>query len=123
MLQAVTGETRTTRHRVGTTYDSNYEKLLHAVGFRTIDEAITTDLKDAMYNQRTEAKEDEQDAIDAFIKTPTAENRSRLIELKITHKRIENERRKKSLNNRERATDSMTKKQKEVLKDTLEFAK
>jgi len=123
MLQAVVGETRTTRHRVGTTYDSKYEKLLHAVGFRTIDEAITTDLKDAMYNQRTEAKEDEQDAIDAFIKNPTTENRSRLIELKITHKRIENERRKKSLNNRERATDSMTKKQKEVLKDTLEFAK
>lgn len=122
MLQAVVGETRTTRNRVGTTYDSNYEKLLHALGFRTIDEAITNDLKDAMYNQRNEAKEDEQGAIDAFIKNPTTENRSRLIELKITPKRIENERRKKSLDNRERATDSMTKKQKEAMKDTLEFA-
>ncbi|MBP2631566.1 MAG: Tail Collar domain protein [Firmicutes bacterium] len=121
MLQAAVGETRTTRHRVGTTYDSAYERILHAIGFRTTDEAITTDFKNAMYNERNERKNDEQDAIDTFINNPTAENRKRLQKLKITPKRIENERRRKSLNNKEHAIDSMDKKQKSALKDTIEF--
>ena len=39
MAQAWAGVSRTTRHRVNNRYDTTYDKIAHALGFRTTEES------------------------------------------------------------------------------------
>lgn len=122
MLQAIAGETRTTRHRVGSTYEG-WDRVLKAAGFRTIDEAVASDIKTISLTEAERKKNREASAIDAYIEKPTAENLKKLKALKIKPERVQEERRKKRMNNRERTIDGMGKDQQKNLKGLVEYTK
>lgn len=122
ILQAVAGEARTTRHRVGTTYEG-WDRVLKAAGFRTMDEAVASDLRTIALTEQQRKQKREQAAIDAYIEDPTTENYRRLKELKITAKRVQNERKKKKMNNRERTIDNMSNAVREDLSGVIDYAK
>lgn len=86
MLQAVVGETRTTHHRVGTVYDDMYSRVMHALGFRSVDETNNSFVNSYLYKQQKQAQEDRKDAMDAYIRDPSSENRQRMTSLGVTDK-------------------------------------
>lgn len=83
MLQAVVGETRTTHHRVGTVYDDMYSRVMHALGFRSVDETNNSFVNSYLYKQQKQEQEDRKDAMDAYIRNPSSENHQRMVDLGI----------------------------------------
>ena len=81
MLQAVVGETRTTHHRVGTVYEDMYSRVMHALGFRSVDETNNSFVNSYLYKQQKQEQEDRKDAMDAYIRNPSSENRQRMVDL------------------------------------------
>lgn len=86
ILQAVVGETRTTHHRVGTVYDDMYSRVMHGLGFRSVDETNNSFVNSYLYKQQKQAQEDRKDAMDAYIRNPSSENRQRMTSLGVTDK-------------------------------------
>lgn len=86
MLQAVVGETRTTHHRVGTVYEDMYSRVMHALGFRSVDETNNSFVNSYLYKQKKQAQEDRKDAMDAYIRNPSSENSQRMTSLGVTDK-------------------------------------
>lgn len=86
MLQAVVGETRTTHHRVGTVYEDMYSRVMHGLGFRSVDETNNSFVNSYLYKQQKQAQEDRKDAMDAYIRDPSSENRQRMTSLGVTDK-------------------------------------
>lgn len=86
MLQAVVGETRTTHHRVGTVYEDMYSRVMHGLGFRSVDETNNSFVNSYLYKQKKQAQEDRKDAMDAYIRNPSSENRQRMTSLGVTDK-------------------------------------
>lgn len=83
ILQAIVGETRTTHHRVGTVYEDAYSRVMHALGFRSVDETNNSFVNSYLYNQQKQEREDRKDAMDAYIRNPSSENRQRMVDLGI----------------------------------------
>ena len=83
ILQAIVGETRTTHHRVGTVYEDAYSRVMHALGFRSVDETNNSFVNSYLYNQQKQEREDRKDAIDAYIRNPSSENHQRMVDLGI----------------------------------------
>ena len=81
MLQAVVGETRTTHHRVGTVYKDMYSRVMHALGFRSVDETNNSFVNSYLYKQQKQEQEDRKDAMDAYIRNPSSENHQRMVDL------------------------------------------
>ena len=86
ILQAVVGETRTTHHRVGTVYEDMYSRVMHALGFRSVDETNNSFVNSYLYKQQKQEQEDRKDAMDAYIRNPSSENRQRMTSLGVTDK-------------------------------------
>ena len=86
MLQAVVGETRTTHHRVGTVYEDMYSRVMHGLGFRSVDETNNSFVNSYLYKQKKQAQEDRKDAMDAYIRNPSPENSQRMTSLGVTDK-------------------------------------
>lgn len=86
MLQAVVGETRTTHHRVGTVYEDMYSRIMHGLGFRSVDETNNSFVNSYLYKQQKQAQEDRKDAMDAYIRNPSSENSQRMTSLGVTDK-------------------------------------
>ena len=83
MLQAVVGETRTTHHRVGTVYEDMYSRVMHALGFRSVDETNNSFVNSYLYKQQKQEQEDRKDAMDAYIRNSSSENHQRMVDLGI----------------------------------------
>lgn len=81
ILQAVVGETRTTHHRVGTVYEDMYSRVMHALGFRSVDETNNSFVNSYLYKQQKQEQEDRKDAMDAYIRNPSSENHQRMVDL------------------------------------------
>lgn len=88
ILQAIVGETRTTHHRVGTVYEDAYSRVMHALGFRSVDETNNSFVNSYLYKQQKQAQEDKKDAMDAYIRNPSSENRQRMTSLGVTDKTL-----------------------------------
>lgn len=86
MLQAVVGETRTTHHRIGTVYEDMYSRVMHGLGFRSVDETNNSFVNSYLYKQQKQAQEDRKDAMDAYIRDPSSENSQRMTSLGVTDK-------------------------------------
>ena len=86
MLQAVVGETRTTHRRVGTVYEDMYSRVMHGLGFRSVDETNNSFVNSYLYKQKKQAQEDRKDAMDAYIRNPSSENSQRMTSLGVTDK-------------------------------------
>ena len=88
ILQAIVGETRTTHHRVGTVYEDAYSRIMHALGFRSVDETNNSFVNSYLYKQQKQVQEDKKDAMDAYIRNPSPENRQRMTSLGVTDQTV-----------------------------------
>ena len=88
MAQAWAGESRTTRHRVNTRYDSTYDKLVHALGFRSVEESKNAFIMHYEYEQNGKAAQIKREAIQDYIADPSDENRRTINALGITERQI-----------------------------------
>ena len=88
MFQAAVGVSRTTHHRVNTRYDSAYDKIAHALGFRSVEESTNAFVTNYDYEMRTKDKHTKQDAIQSYIDDPSDANRRTLNALGITDRQV-----------------------------------
>ena len=88
MFQAAVGVSRTTHHRVNTRYDSAYDKIAHALGFRSVEESTNAFVTNYDYEMRTKDKHTKQDAIQSYIDDPSDANRRTLNALGIKDRQV-----------------------------------
>ena len=88
MAQAYVGVSRTTHHRVNTRYDSAYDKIAHALGFRSVEESTNAFVMNYDYEMRTKDKHTKQDAIQSYIDDPSDANRRTLNALGIKDRQV-----------------------------------
>ena len=88
MAQAYVGVSRTTHHRVNTRYDTAYDKIAHALGFRSVEESTNAFVTNYDYEMRTKDKHTKQDAIQSYIDDPSDANRRTLNALGITDRQV-----------------------------------
>nr|DAQ88786.1 MAG TPA: hypothetical protein [Caudoviricetes sp.] len=88
MAQAYVGVSRTTHRRVNTRYDSAYDKIAHALGFRSVEESTNAFVTNYDYEMRTKDKHTKQDAIQSYIDDPSDANRRTLNALGITDRQV-----------------------------------
>ena len=96
------------RGRPKTTYDTVKERLIRAAGFRTIQEAEESDAKRIDSSIKKDDAKKRQKAIDAYVDSPTQENRDKLRELRIAPSSVRNAVKNQSLTDYERSRKSMT---------------
>lgn len=123
IAQAIAGESNKTNGRTNTVYDTAYDRVLRAMGFKSVDEAITTDMKAIVSQRKNEKKNARQQAVDNYLKEPTSENVGELRKLGITPKQVNEERKKKSQTGLQRTEESVSKKERRSYKDLYDFAK
>lgn len=109
IYKAYTGKSVGARGRTTTVYDSAYDRILRAIGFRSTDEAIDSDLQEIFYSRREEKRDEKQDAIDRYIQNPTTRNAIRLKELGVRPATVKKERARKAIDRRGRLAATMTK--------------
>ena len=110
-VQAAVGETRTTHHRVGSTYDGMYERILHGMGFRHIDETNTQFINSYLYESSQRQKEDKKFIMDAYLDDPSEENKEQLVFWGISDKQLKQYKENREKSSRDRAVgDDETKK-------------
>ena len=103
MAQAYVGVSRTTHHRVNTRYDSAYDKIAHALGFRSVEESTNAFVMNYDYEMRTKDKHTKQDAIQSYIDDPSDANRRTLNALGIKDRQVKEARIQQERTAKERA--------------------
>ena len=88
IAQAWVGASRTTRHRVNVRYDTAYDKIAHALGFRSVEESKNAFIMNYEYEQKSKLRDIKQDAIQSYIDDPSDANRRIINALGITDKQI-----------------------------------
>jgi hypothetical protein len=88
MFQAVVGESRTTRHRVNARYDTAYDKIAHALGFRSVEESKNAFIMNYEYEQKSKQDHTKQEAIQDYLDDPSDANRRTINALGITERQI-----------------------------------
>lgn len=105
MAQAWAGESRTTRHRVNTRYDTAYDKITHALGFRSVDESNNAFIMNYEYEQKSKQNRTKQEAIQDYLDDPSDANRRTINALGITERQIKEARIQQERTALERATE------------------
>ena len=105
MAQAWAGESRTTRHRVNTRYDTAYDKIAHALGFRSVDESNNAFIMNYEYEQKSKQNRTKQEAIQDYLDDPSDANRRTINALGITERQIKEARIQQERTALERATE------------------
>lgn len=109
---AIAGEALGKRGRKNTTYDTMYERLLRAMGFKSVDESLPVDVQRILSNERKERTSERQRMIDDFIAEPTGEKARKLKEAGITPKQVQAERDKKKQDRAGRLEGGLQKREK-----------
>ena len=105
MAQAWAGESRTTRHRVNARYDTAYDKIAHALGFRSADESNNAFIMNYEYEQKSKQNRTKQEAIQDYLDDPSDANRRTINALGITERQIKEARIQQERTALERATE------------------
>ena len=105
MAQAWAGVSRTTRHRVNTRYDTTYDKIAHALGFRSVDESNNAFIMNYEYEQKSKQNRTKQEAIQDYLDDPSDANRRTINTLGITERQIKEARIQQERTALERATE------------------
>lgn len=108
---AMAGHSEGRRGRTNDTYDTAYDRLLRALGFRSMKESLSSDVSRITTMEKKEASTEKQKAIDDFLEDPSTENARRLQELGIKPQAVETERKKKKETRLERTAGSFSKKE------------
>lgn len=104
-LQAAFGVSRTTRHRVNARYDTAYDKIAHALGFRSVDESNNAFIMNYEYEQKSKQNRTKQEAIQDYLDDPSDANRRTINALGITERQIKEARIQQERTALERATE------------------
>lgn len=123
LYAAGTGESRGKRDRLNDRYVTAWDRILRAVGFRSVDETIPTDMQRIISREKSAATKERQEAQDAYIKDPTSENKQRLKDLGIKEKDVQKEATKKNQTREERTQGTVPKKDKDKYKPLTDFMK
>lgn len=121
IVAAARGYSEGKRGRVNDRYNTFYDRVLRAMGFKSTDERVNSDIDRIVRMRKSEQTSKEQDAIDRYIDEPSAENHKKLQDMGITDKRVETEREKKKQDRRERTSGGMSKKSKPQNERLLQF--
>ena len=89
MAQAMVGVSRTTRHRVKSRYETTYDRIIHAMGFRSVDESNNSFITSYEFDRKDAETHAKQEAIMDYIDDPSEANRQRINALGIKDKAIE----------------------------------
>lgn len=125
MAQAAAGESRTTHHRVKSRYEDAYGRIIHALGFRSLQESNESFVINYEYERKQQETEEKKDAIQSYIENSNAENKARLKALGIREKQVKEAQISQERTAKERATlgrpstSGRPKKQQKKNKDTL----
>ena len=123
LYAAYAGESRGKRDRLNDRYVTAWDRILRAVGFRSVDETIPTDMQRIISRDKAAATKERQEAQDAYIQNPTSENKQRLKDLGIKEKDIQKEATKKNQTREERTQGTVPKKDKDKYKPLTDFMK
>lgn len=120
----IAGESTGKRGRVNNTYDTFYDKLLRAIGFKSTEERVDSDIARIVTMRKTNRSEERQKAIDDYIADSSTENFLKLKKLGITAKQVKEERAKKKMDKLERAKAIRSKpnRRKNIDSDLYSFA-
>ena len=105
MVQAAVGVSRTTRHRVNARYDTAYDKIAHALGFRSVEESKNAFIMNYEYEQKSKLTRTKQEAIQDYLDDPSDANRRTINALGITEKQVREARIQQERTALERATE------------------
>ena len=89
MAQAMVGVSRTTRHRVKSRYETTYDRIIHAMGFRSVDESNNSFITSYEFDRKDAETHAKQEAIMDYLDDPNEANRQRINALGIKDKAIE----------------------------------
>ena len=89
MAQAMVGVSRTTRHRVKSRYETTYDRIIHALGFRSVDESNNSFITSYEFDRKDAETHAKQEAIMDYLDDPSEANRQRINALGIKDKAIE----------------------------------
>ena len=109
MAQAAVGVSRTTRHRVKSRYETTYDRIIHAMGFRSVDESNNSFITSYEFDRKDAETHAKQEAIMDYIDDPSEANRQRINALGIKDKAIEEARIQQERSATERAKDGSPK--------------
>lgn len=123
IVSAAMGRSYGKRGRLLSEYDSMYDRILKAMGFRSADEAVASDIQSLYYDEKKDRAEEKQRAIDDFLRDGSVENARRLKELGVKPETVKKERQRKKQNRMSRIESAMTKKERREYQDLLKFAK
>lgn len=101
ILIANKGNIKTTRGRMKYKYQSDYERLVRALGFTPLNETLAGDLASNEYAERNAMTIEKERAVDDFMENPSVENAERLNELGVTPKTLKNEMARRTMNRHE----------------------
>nr|DAQ56872.1 MAG TPA: PLxRFG domain protein [Caudoviricetes sp.] len=115
------GESSGKRGRTNNRYLTAQDRLLRAMGFRSVKESTASDVSRIETMEKKDAAAEKQKAVDAYIEEPTSENKAKLKELGVKDKTVETERKKKGQTRLERTRDTLSKKDQKAKKDQALF--
>ncbi|MCI6283595.1 glucosaminidase domain-containing protein [Selenomonas sp.] len=117
------GESRGKRGRLNDRYTTAWDRILRAVGFRSVEESVPVDMQRIISRDKAALTKERQAAQDAYIENPTSENKARLKELGINPKTVTKEAQKKQQTREERMEGSVSKKDAARYKPLTDYAK
>lgn len=109
MAQAMVGVSRTTRHRVKSRYETTYDRIIHAMGFRSVDESNNSFITSYEFDRKDAETHAKQEAIMDYLDDPSEANRQRINALGIKDKAIEEARIQQERSATERAKGGKSK--------------
>ena len=115
------GESTGKRGRTNNRYLTAQDRLLRAMGFRSVKESTASDVSRIETMEKKDAAAEKQKAVDAYIEEPTSENKAKLKELGVKDKTVETERKKKGQTRLQRTRDTLSKKDQKAKKDQALF--
>lgn len=121
IVAAARGYSEGKRGRVNDRYNTFYDRVLRAMGFKSTDERVNSDIDRIVNMRKSKEAQEKQDAIDAYLENPSTENASRLRELGVKPKAVADERKKKQQNRRERTQSGMSKPKQQENERLMQF--
>ena len=120
---AATGEILGNRGRRMSVYEDLHDRIIRGIGFKSVEESLAGDVQRITSREREQLNKEKQQAVDAYISEPTAENFKRIKELGIRPDTIKKERQRKKLDKLERIDFGETKKEHQQNQYLFDFAK
>ena len=117
------GEARGKRGRLNDRYDGAWDRILRAVGFKSVEESVPVDMQRIISRDKAARTKEKQAAQDAYIESPTSENKARLKELGVNPKTVTKEAQKKQQTREQRMESTVPKKDAERYKTYVDWAK